>query len=69
MEDKHNAKNWGTLVVAVDPGIFGDRAGFTARVQQLVQRVKTARREEHTDEVLLPGERGFRLSGNGLPVA
>ena len=63
MEDKHGSKNWGCLVAAVDPGLFGDRAAFADRVQLAVSRVKGARKQEGCQEILLPGERGFRQAG------
>ena len=63
MEDKHNAKNWGSLVLAFDPGMFGSKKSFQTRVQQLINRVKSARREDGVTEILLPGERGFREAG------
>lgn len=63
MEDKHNAKNWGSLVLAFDPGMFGDKEGFQQRVQELIRRVKDARREDGGPEILIPGERGFQEAG------
>lgn len=63
MESKHASKNWGCLVAAMDPALFGDKAAFSQRVQQIVKRIKGARIEKGGQEVLLPGERGFREAG------
>ncbi len=59
MEDKHAANNWGCLVAAIDPALFGDAASFSQRVQQVVKRVKQAKKEEEGQDIFLPGERGF----------
>lgn len=63
IEDKHNAKNWGCLIAAIDPALFGQKEAFLHKVQQIVARVKNAKREEGVSEILLPGERGFREAG------
>ena len=46
----------GHLLLALDPAAFGDRAGFRARMQQLVDEVKTVPLAQGFDEVFLPGE-------------
>jgi LDH2 family malate/lactate/ureidoglycolate dehydrogenase len=63
MENKAASKNWGCLVAAVDPALFGDAEDFTQRVEQMAGRVKGARREEGVAEIMLPGERGYREAG------
>ena len=64
MESKHASKNWGCLVAAIDPSLFGDRASFSKRVEQISKRVKGARKEEGGQDILLPGERGYREAGS-----
>jgi len=51
------AGNWGNLVIAVDPSLLVDSQSFQQEVNQLVQRVKSAKSLPGT-EVFLPGEHG-----------
>ena len=46
----------GHLFLALDPAAFGDRAGFDARVRQLVDEVRTTPLAQGSDAVLTPGE-------------
>jgi LDH2 family malate/lactate/ureidoglycolate dehydrogenase len=46
----------GHLFLALDPDAFGDRAGYEARVRQLVDEVKTVPLAQGFDEVFYPGE-------------
>jgi LDH2 family malate/lactate/ureidoglycolate dehydrogenase len=46
----------GHLFLALDPAAFGDRAGYEARVQQLIDEVKTVPLAQGFDEVFYPGE-------------
>ena len=39
MEDKRNAKGWGTLIIAIDPEEFDSLEAFQARVRVMCQRV------------------------------
>lgn len=61
--DKLKSQNWGSLLVAFDPKLFGSSEQFTKNVQQLVDRVKSSQKEEGVDEILLPGERGSKVAG------
>ena len=63
VNNKQDSKNWGCLVAALDPSKFGDPENFIARVQQLIKRVKGAKRENGFEEILVPGERGYREAG------
>ena len=65
--DKLAARNWGSLVLALDPARLGDPADFGRRVTALLQRVKAARKAPGVDEILLPGERSLRQAGACLP--
>lgn len=62
VRDKRSARNWGNLVVALDPAMLGDPAEAQARVQDVLERVKGAARLPGVAEVLLPGERGDRVA-------
>jgi LDH2 family malate/lactate/ureidoglycolate dehydrogenase len=46
----------GHLFLALDPDAFGDRAGYEARVGQLIDEVKSVPLAQGFDEVFYPGE-------------
>ncbi|WP_100499160.1 Ldh family oxidoreductase [Geodermatophilus chilensis] len=46
----------GHLFLVLDPEAFGDRAGYEARVRQLVEEVTSVPLAQDADEVLTPGE-------------
>jgi LDH2 family malate/lactate/ureidoglycolate dehydrogenase len=46
----------GHLFMALDPDAFGDRAGYEARVRQLVEEVTSVPLAQGFDEVFTPGE-------------
>ncbi|MGY1681847.1 Ldh family oxidoreductase [Geodermatophilus sp. SYSU D01176] len=46
----------GHLFLALDPGAFGDRAGYEDRVRQLVEEVTSVPLAQGFDEVSTPGE-------------
>jgi len=46
----------GHLFLAIDPSALGDRAGYEARVQQLIDEVKGVPLAQGFDEVFYPGE-------------
>jgi LDH2 family malate/lactate/ureidoglycolate dehydrogenase len=50
----------GHFVLALDPELFGPRAEFLARMDELVRQVKTGDRADGVDELFVPGERGQR---------
>ncbi|KDO24694.1 hypothetical protein SPRG_10228 [Saprolegnia parasitica CBS 223.65] len=59
IHDKDNANDWASCVVAIDPALFHPQPGaFTSRVEQVLQRVKTADKMPNVDAIWLPGERG-----------
>lgn len=53
-------KNWGHLVIAIDPDILGDRDEFINNVTMLVENVKTTKKLPGINEIFVPGERGNR---------
>lgn len=55
--DKMSEKNWGNLVIAVDPSLLG-QGEFEKRAAAVTARVKGAKRMPGVNEILLPGERG-----------
>jgi len=46
----------GHLFLALDPDAFGDRAGYEARVRQLIDEVKSVPLAQGFDDVFYPGE-------------
>lgn len=58
MEDKRNAKGWGSLIIAIDPEEFDTLERFQDRVRVMSNRVKNAKRVQGCNRIYLPGERG-----------
>jgi cystathionine beta-lyase len=54
---KMSEKNWGNLVVAIDPALLGQDE-FEKRAAIVTRRVKDAKKAPGTEEIFLPGERG-----------
>ena len=61
-----SARNWGNLVLAIDPGLLTDRSVFAENVARLAGKVKGTKRLPGVSEVFLPGERGTRLAREQL---
>ncbi len=53
-------KNWGHLVLAIDPDLFGDREAFIRNVSTLIEKVKATAKLPGVQEIFVPGERGNR---------
>ena len=53
-------KNYGLLIVAIDPTSFVPLTQFKTEVDTLIARVKENRREAGVAEILIPGERTYR---------
>jgi cystathionine beta-lyase len=71
--DKLEERNWGNLLLAIDPELLGDPETIRQRSQVVLDRVKSADRLPGVQEILLPGERGSRkaqerLSSGMIPV-
>eukprot|EP00752_Nemacystus_decipiens_P013897 g12336.t1 len=60
--DKKAAKNWGNLVLAVDPELMGDKAEFAAGTEAVLARIKAAKKLPGVTEIMLPGEGGSARS-------
>jgi ureidoglycolate dehydrogenase (NAD+) len=65
------AMNGAALAIKVDA--FGEPEVFADHIAELGQRLKGLPKAPDTKEILMPGERGFRLSEarmrDGIPVA
>lgn len=57
VKDKMSEKNWGNLVIAIDPKMLGQQE-FEKRAAVVTERVKGAKKAPGVSEILLPGERG-----------
>lgn len=66
VQDKLGSRNWGNLMIALDPSIMGDPPAILHNVHLMLGRVKGARRAAGVEEIMLPGERGNRLAGLSL---
>lgn len=70
MEDKAASNNWGSLVLAIDPAIFGPQTPeeFATSAQVMCDRVKAAKPlpGEEGQQQYLPGERGDALAQRNL---
>jgi LDH2 family malate/lactate/ureidoglycolate dehydrogenase len=53
-------KNWGHLILAIDPDLLGDRDEFISNVTTLIGEVKATAKLPGVDEIFVPGERGNR---------
>jgi L-2-hydroxycarboxylate dehydrogenase (NAD+) len=67
MENKGAAENWGSLVLVIDPNIFGEREQFLHNASLMCERVKNAKKlPNFNKEIYLPGERGDELEEKRL---
>jgi LDH2 family malate/lactate/ureidoglycolate dehydrogenase len=53
----NSKKNWGHLVIAIDPDLLGDRDEFTGNVAAMAAKIKSTKRLKGVDEIFVPGER------------
>ncbi len=62
----NESDNAGNLVLAINPDILTTKERFVAEVERIKGRIKNARKAEGVEEILLPGERGYREMRNAL---
>lgn len=66
-------RDYGLLLIAIDPTCFVPLSQFKAEVDMLVTRIKESQRESGVAEILVPGERAYRQReahlANGIYVA
>lgn len=60
--------NWGNLVFAIDPELLTDGQAFKKNVSKLVERVQSTKKLPGVKEILVPGERGDKLTRQRLGV-
>jgi len=51
-------KNWGHLVIAIDPELLGDSNEFQAKLRRLLENIKCSAMLPEFKEIFVPGERG-----------
>ncbi|MEJ2244640.1 MAG: Ldh family oxidoreductase [Acidobacteriota bacterium] len=51
-------KNWGHLLIAIDPELLVDKNEFQANLKSLITRIKKSAKLAGVEEILVPGERG-----------
>jgi L-2-hydroxycarboxylate dehydrogenase (NAD+) len=53
-------RNYGLLMIVIDPSIFVPVNVFKREVDRLIDRIKATRREKGVTEIFIPGERAYR---------
>lgn len=61
-----STRNWGHLIVAVDPGILVDHDEFIKNVTTPVGRVKNTKKLPDVSDIFVPGERGNRRTNHAI---
>jgi LDH2 family malate/lactate/ureidoglycolate dehydrogenase len=71
-QDDTSATNTGQAIVAIDISAFGDLASFKARMDTLIDDLRTSRRLPNVDRIWLPGEQSNARRTdnlrNGIPI-
>lgn len=63
MGEGDSDKNWGGhLIIAIDPEILGGREALMASVKTMIEKVKATKKLPGVEEILVPSERGDRLT-------
>lgn len=60
------SKNWGHLLLAIDPELLGDRDAFIKNVTILIEQVRNTKKLPGVSEIFAPGERGNRLTRQAI---
>jgi LDH2 family malate/lactate/ureidoglycolate dehydrogenase len=58
----------GSMIIVINPAIFGDIKEFKSKSDKLARYCKDAKKLPDVDEIFLPGERGYRNRVTGLEV-
>jgi len=71
--NKLAAKNWGNLVVALDPAMLGDASTFYKSAGEVLERVQNADKLPGVSEIIIPGQReakmaADRVAAGSLPI-
>lgn len=60
------ASNWGNLIMVIDPELLVDLKEFKQNVSAMAKRIKETKKLAGVSEIMLPGERGDRLTKERL---
>jgi L-2-hydroxycarboxylate dehydrogenase (NAD+) len=60
------AKNWGNLIMVIDPELLADQELFKKQVSLMVEKVKGTKKLPGVTEILVPGERGNQIAKANL---
>jgi LDH2 family malate/lactate/ureidoglycolate dehydrogenase len=60
------ATNWGNLAIAMDPELLVDKKIFMANVKAMQIKLKNVKKLPGVKEIMLPGERGDKLTSERL---
>ena len=58
--------SWGNLIFVIDPELLVDRTEFAKQISQMVEKVKGTKKLPGVEEILVPGEKGNRLTKKHL---
>jgi len=61
------------FIIAINVSFFQDIEAFKRKVDQRIREIKNSKKKQGVEEILIPGERGFRLQEQrlreGVPIA
>ncbi|MBI2357009.1 Ldh family oxidoreductase [Candidatus Dojkabacteria bacterium] len=57
-----DSDNAGNFVIAIDPNLLREKDDFKKEVSNIVARIKESRKTPGTSEIMIPGERGDRMT-------
>ena len=66
MLDKHNARSWGNLLIAISPALLGSAEAFRQKVTDLAEAVRRARPVQPGQPVRFPGDGSSQRAGEVL---
>jgi LDH2 family malate/lactate/ureidoglycolate dehydrogenase len=61
IQDKLTTKNWGNLIMVLDPKMLG-QADFEANAAHVINRVRNAPKQPGVEQITIPGERGDAIA-------
>jgi LDH2 family malate/lactate/ureidoglycolate dehydrogenase len=57
----NSKKNWGHLILAIDPNLLGEGSEFIENVSRMIEKIKATKKLPGVEEIFVPGERGAQL--------
>jgi len=59
-------QDWGTFILAIDPGLFGSREAFKAAASELIKVARGSKPRTDSGTVILPGDKSVALRREAL---